>query len=82
MSGKREKSVKSAHWYIARFDELDRDDVALAGGKGANLGALSRVGFPVPEGFVITTAAYDAFVEANDIGEAILRLASVPRAEK
>ncbi len=81
MSEKREKSAKTARRYIVRFDELDRGDIALAGGKGANLGTLNRAGFPVPEGFVITTAAYDAFVEGNDIGEAIIRLASVPRAE-
>ena len=34
------------------------DDGAIAGGKGANLGELVRAGFPVPEGFVVTTAAY------------------------
>src|SRR5215211_6216091 len=66
--------------YSARFDELGKEDIALAGGKGANLGELSRAGLPVPPGFVITTAAYDAFVEANEIGDAIVKLASVPRA--
>ena len=34
--------------YTKRFDEVGRDDVALAGGKGANLGELSRAGLPVP----------------------------------
>ena len=34
-------------------------DLALAGGKGANLGELIAGGFPVPAGFVVTTAAYD-----------------------
>ena len=66
--------------YSARFDELGKEDIALAGGKGANLGELSRARLPVPPGFVITTAAYDAFVEANEIGDAIVKLASVPRA--
>ena len=33
-------------------------DLAVAGGKGANLGELVRAGFAVPDGFVITTAAY------------------------
>jgi phosphohistidine swiveling domain-containing protein len=67
--------------YTKRFDEVRKDDVALAGGKGANLGELSHAGLPVPPGFVLTTAAYDAFVEANDIGDTIVRLASVPGAE-
>ena len=67
--------------YTRTFDELGRDDVALAGGKGANLGELSRAGLPVPAGFVVTTAAYDAFVESNGIRNAILGLASVPRSD-
>jgi rifampicin phosphotransferase len=67
--------------YTKRFDEVRKDDVALACGKGANLGELSHAGLPVPPGFVLTTAAYDAFVEANDIGDTIVRLASVPGAE-
>src|SRR5688572_6381454 len=36
-----------------------------AGGKGANLARLTRAGFPVPRGFIISTDAYRAFVEAN-----------------
>jgi pyruvate,water dikinase len=40
--------------------ELDRGDVALAGGKGANLGAMLRAGLPVPPGFCVTVAAYRA----------------------
>src|SRR5215208_808249 len=67
--------------YTAWFDEIRKDDIALAGGKGANLGELSHAGLPVPSGFVITTAAYDTFVEANDIGDVIVGRASVARAE-
>src|SRR5215216_5278409 len=67
--------------YTAWFDEIRKDDIALAGGKGANLGELSRAGLPVPPGFVLTTAAYDAFVESKDIGDAIVGHASVARAE-
>ena len=37
---------------------VGRADLAVAGGKGANLGELVRAGFAVPDGFVITTAAY------------------------
>ena len=67
--------------YTAWFDEIGKDDIALAGGKGANLGELSHAGLPVPPGFVLTTAAYDAFVESNHIGEAIVGRASAGRAE-
>lgn len=41
----------------------------VAGGKGANLSRLTRAGFPVPAGFVVTTAAYRAFVEANHLAD-------------
>jgi pyruvate,water dikinase len=40
------------------FSEIGRDDVARAGGKGANLGELAKAGLPVPPGFVITAAGY------------------------
>jgi pyruvate,water dikinase len=39
----------------------------VAGGKGANLARLTRAGFPVPRGFIVPTAAYRAFVDANDL---------------
>jgi pyruvate,water dikinase len=42
---------------LASFGRIDVD---AAGGKGANLGELIRAGFPVPAGFVVTTAAYKA----------------------
>jgi rifampicin phosphotransferase len=66
--------------YTAWFDEIDKDDIALVGGKGANLGELSRAGLSVPPGFVIITVAYNTFVESNEIGGAIVGLASMPRA--
>lgn len=39
----------------------------LAGGKGANLAKLTAAGFPVPGGFIVTTAAYAAFTAANNL---------------
>src|SRR5215216_1613177 len=67
--------------YTTWFDEIRKDDIALAGGKGANLGELSRAELPVPPGFVVTTTAYDAFVEANGIGDAIVGRALVTRVD-
>jgi rifampicin phosphotransferase len=49
---------------IRSLDELTAADLSEAGGKGANLGELRRAGFPVPDGFVITTAAYALAAEA------------------
>lgn len=47
---------------VTPLGTVDRGDVAIAGGKGANLGHLLRAGVPVPDGFVVTTAAYSAYV--------------------
>jgi rifampicin phosphotransferase len=41
------------------FEEIYRAALPLAGGKAANLGELTRAGFPVPAGFCVTTAAYE-----------------------
>ena len=67
--------------YTAWFKEIRKDDVALAGGKGANLGELSRAGLPVPPGFVLFTRAYDAFVESSDLRDIIAKLASTSDSE-
>ncbi|MBC7301647.1 MAG: phosphoenolpyruvate synthase [Nocardia sp.] len=45
--------------YVLGFDEVDSTQVAVVGGKGANLGELSRVGGAgVPDGFCVTTEAF------------------------
>ncbi|MCZ7590121.1 MAG: phosphoenolpyruvate synthase [Gaiella sp.] len=63
---------------IRPFGELGREDVAFAGGKGANLGELTRAGFAVPAGFVVGAPAYALFVETGALRERIAeRLATV-----
>ncbi|GAA4228214.1 pyruvate,water dikinase [Streptosporangium album] len=59
--------------YVLGFHGIDRTQLALVGGKGANLGELSRVdGVRVPDGFCVTTEAYRAVVErAPTIGPLI-----------
>ncbi|HKI56043.1 MAG TPA: pyruvate, phosphate dikinase [Trueperaceae bacterium] len=39
---------------------------ALLGGKGANLGDMTRLGVPVPPGFTVTTRACNAYLEAGE----------------
>ena len=51
-------------------------DLADAGGKGANLAALVRAGFPVPDGFIVSTAAYRLFVEITDLQTEIIERSS------
>jgi pyruvate,water dikinase len=48
--------------------------VEVAGGKGATLSRLIHAGFPVPPGFVLTIAAYQAFVHTNDLSAQIVEL--------
>lgn len=44
--------------FIKRFSEIDEVDLSQVGGKGLNLGKLTRAGFSVPQGFCVTTDAY------------------------
>src|SRR5215831_15452063 len=52
----------------------------VVGGKTANLGELIRAGFPVPEGFCVTTAAYALLSESAGL-EAWLPALATSRAE-
>ncbi|WP_427004724.1 PEP/pyruvate-binding domain-containing protein [Pseudarthrobacter sp. H2] len=63
--------------YISNFGDVGQGDVAAAGGKGVGLGGLIRAGAPVPPGFVLSTAAYAAFVDANHLGPGIQELAAL-----
>lgn len=49
------------------FEEVDKHDIPLVGGKGANLGEMTRAGFPIPYGFIITSAAYFHFLDKQNI---------------
>jgi pyruvate,water dikinase len=62
---------------VAPLDCFSQDDLQQAGGKAANLGEMIRAGFPVPPGFVITSAAYDRFVDQNRLREQIAQALSV-----
>jgi len=51
--------------YVLDFERLDKASLPLVGGKGANLGEMTRAGFPVPPGFCVTTAAYRDFIAGS-----------------
>lgn len=57
---------------VLNLRDVGGNDLAVAGGKGANLGAITRMGLNVPTGFVVTTVAYRRFVEQNDL-EAMIK---------
>ena len=50
--------------FIKHFSEIDDADLLRVGGKGLNLGKLTRAGFSVPRGFCVTTDAYRFSVES------------------
>ena len=51
--------------YVLGLEEIDKTQVALVGGKGANLGELSRIeGIRVPAGFCVTTDAFRLIMTA------------------
>jgi phosphohistidine swiveling domain-containing protein len=52
---------------VAPFSAIRAVDLPSAGGKGANLGELAAAGFPVPPGFVVTTASYSSAVGAVNL---------------
>lgn len=52
---------------IVWFKEVGRGDIALVGGKGANLGEMTQAGIPVPPGFIITSQAYYMFLEESKL---------------
>ena len=61
---------------IVDLCEVSRANIALVGGKGANLGEMLRAELPVPPGFVLTIAAYERMRDTAGLGarvDALLR---------
>ena len=48
---------------VLTFNDKYALDIALCGGKGASLAKMTQAGFPVPQGFIVTAAAYQLFIE-------------------
>lgn len=57
--------------HLKFFKDISKNNVAIAGGKGASLGEMTMAGIPVPPGFVILADAFDRFVEENRLKEEI-----------
>jgi pyruvate, orthophosphate dikinase len=49
--------------FIYSFNEGGKEMKSLLGGKGANLSEMTKLGLPIPEGFVITTEASTKYYE-------------------
>ena len=56
---------------IKWFHEINKTEFDLVGGKGFNLSEMCHAGLNVPNGFVITTVAYDQYIEQNRLSASI-----------
>ncbi len=64
------ESQKAIVW----FNEVTKDDVPIVGGKGANLGEMTKANIPVPAGFIVTANAYFDFLQRTKISGRIREL--------
>jgi phosphoenolpyruvate synthase/pyruvate phosphate dikinase len=71
--------MKNMNAYILGFQEIDKTKLALVGGKGANLGELSKIeGILVPDGFCISTEAFEKIIgERSSLNELLDQLSQL-----
>ena len=64
------------------FQEMEKTQLMLVGGKGLNLGELSKIqGIQVPEGFCVTTVGYQKAIEHNETFQALLNQLTLLKVE-
>ncbi|KJJ42371.1 phosphoenolpyruvate synthase [Bacillus subtilis] len=67
---------------VLGFNEMDKTQLLLIGGKGLNLGELSKIqGIQVPEGFCVTTAGYQKVIEQNETYHVLLNRLTMLKVE-
>ncbi|WP_131102514.1 phosphoenolpyruvate synthase [Bacillus sp. SYJ] len=60
--------------FVLDFQEIEKTQLSLVGGKGLNLGELSNIqGIQVPEGFCVTTVGYEKAIEQNEELQTLLQ---------
>lgn len=59
---------------VAWFRDLSKDDIGIAGGKGANLAEMYNARFPIPPGFIVTAQAYKHFLDFTGVQSEIKRI--------
>ena len=74
--------MKNMSAYILGFQEIDKTKLAMVGGKGANLGELSRIeGIQVPEGFCVTTEVYKEIIGNSEAFNSLLDQLAILKAD-
>lgn len=60
--------------FVLNLGELSLNSVQIVGGKAASLGELIKLGVRVPEGFVLTCAAFEYFIDSFGIRSEIISI--------
>ena len=64
--------------FIKKFNEISMEDITSVGGKNASLGEifskLSKKGIPVPDGFAVTSFAFEQFLTHNSLHRPLYEL--------
>lgn len=67
---------------VLSFQEIEETQLSLVGGKGLNLGALSKIqGIQVPDGFCVTAVGYQKAIEQNETFQALLNQLTMLKAD-
>lgn len=66
---------------VIDFKDIDKSDISLVGGKGANLGEMTKAGFLVPNGFAVTVPSYELFLKENEIATKIYEILKITEVE-
>lgn len=67
----KRKEIPAVGWVLP-YEDIDKDMVDSVGGKNARIGEIkNRLGLFTPEGFAVTTSAYQYFMEYNQLFDEI-----------
>jgi len=61
---------------VVWFEEVGKEDISQVGGKGANLGEMTKAGITVPPGFIVTAQSYFDFLQKSNLTDTIRKLLS------
>jgi rifampicin phosphotransferase len=76
------KGGKHMSSYVLGFQDIDNTKLMVVGGKGSNLGELSKIeGIRVPDGFCISTEAFQSIIGETSSIHALLDQLSLLKVE-
>jgi pyruvate,water dikinase len=61
---------------VVWFEDVGKEDIPQVGGKGANLGEMTKARIPVPPGFIVTAHSYFYFLEKSGLAPRIREMVS------